>query len=219
MDDMTGVFKTAAFGGFQKDDVLNFIEMQKRTEADLRASVTELDSRLRELTERCRILEEEKKSISRELDENRDAREAASSLAIRNAEYQALEAKFRTLQEQNQSIAEENDSLRRALEEAKTAPQSAPRESAGDKSMEERVGSALVDARRFADQVMEEARRTAADANARPVRFAEDTEKKVQMLSAELRLCAEKCENLFAGVAADIERLRDSLRHMTGGIG
>ena len=60
MDDMTGVFKTAAFGGFNKDDVLNFIEMQKKVEADLRASVTALDTQLRELTQQYQTLTAEK---------------------------------------------------------------------------------------------------------------------------------------------------------------
>ena len=219
MDDMTGVFKTAAFGGFQKDDVLHFIEMQKQTEADLRAAVAEMDGRLRDLTERCRVLTEEKNAMKNELEENRGAREAASSFAIRDAEYRALEAKFHSLEEQNRKTQEENEQLRRSLEQAEQSGKPSPQETMPEMSLEEKVGSAFVDARRFADQLVSEARQTATDANAVTARFVADTEKKAQLLSAELRLCAEKCENLFSGVEADVERLRTALKNVSDEIG
>ena len=48
MQNLTGMFRKAAFGGFQKDDVLNYIERMKREYYDYKAQVEETVNELRE---------------------------------------------------------------------------------------------------------------------------------------------------------------------------
>lgn len=227
MDDMTGVFKTAAFGGFNKDDVLNFIEMQKKIEADLRASVTALDTQLRELTQQYQTLVAAKNAAEEELKENRDAREAAAALSIKEAEYQALAQKYQQLSAQSDGAAEENRRLREHIAELEKAlsdaqqphEQPEPKAEPAGESLEARVGSAFVDARRFADQIVEEAKKSASAVNEQTRSCITSADKKAQLLSAELNLCMEKCMDMFRGIDADVQRLKNAMKNFSDEIG
>lgn len=208
MDDMTGVFKTSAFGGFNKEDVLNFITAQKRTEADLRSAVESLDKQLRTLSDRLEKVSAERDEARKAAADGASAREIQSALSIKEAEYAALEKRCERAEKLNRELESDIASLRVQLAAEKNQNAPAPQP---PKSLESEVGTALVDARRFADQMVEEARQSAAQIREKTLDFITRAVKKTDIIAAELQLCSEKCGRVFDEMRGDISSLRQDL--------
>ena len=67
MENSTRLFRKAAFGGFNRDDVMAYIEEQKRTFADYKAEVEETIS---DLKEKLALLESAQPGISADAAQN-----------------------------------------------------------------------------------------------------------------------------------------------------
>lgn len=241
MDNSAKGFKTAAFGGFNKEDVLKFIEEQKKTEAELRKSVNELTAKINELNESLENSNIEKNIVTAKLLENKDAKEAASALAIKEAEYKALENRYNALAAANDVLSAENeDSIKTVAkldaqivdykntvselnarnEELEAIVKEANSNDNLNTSavsldtrtgIELQVGAAFVDARRFADQIIAEAENAAGDINEKTVSAIEIAEKKIEIITSELELCAQKCAIFFNEVSAEISAVKSEM--------
>ena len=114
------IFRKAAFGGFNRDDVLAYIAQLKQKEQELEAA------------------------LQKEQEENQTLRQQNDAL---RAEY---EESIATLE------AGHNEELSRIQNEYEEALQNAKNEALAERSAEERVGSAMLDVRRYADLLLHE---------------------------------------------------------------
>lgn len=114
------IFRKAAFGGFNRDDVLAYIAQLKQKEQELEAA------------------------LQKEQEENQTLRQQNDAL---RAEY---EERIATLE------AGHNEELSRIQNEYEEALLNAKNEALAERSAEERVGSAMLDVRRYADLLLHE---------------------------------------------------------------
>lgn len=114
------IFRKAAFGGFNRDDVLAYIAQLKQKEQEL------------------------EDALQKEQEEKQTLRQQNDAL---KAEY---EEKIATLE------AGHNEELSRIQNEYEEALQKAKNDALDERSAEERVGSAMLDVRRYADLLLHE---------------------------------------------------------------
>lgn len=224
MEEMTGVFRSAAFGGFNKEDVLKFIEMQKKTEAELRKSVESLNAVVKDLSEKLENETAEKNTANARLSDNKEAKEALSALAVKSAEYKALENKFNALIEEKIAVsereallAEKTEELTREIERIKGEKAVVPPQE-DSKSVESQVGSAIVDARRFADQIVAEAKKTAEEINEKTLNTMDEIVKQALVLDSRFKFCEQKCNDFFRETAEEITAMTDEILNLKSGL-
>lgn len=114
------IFRKAAFGGFNRDDVLAYIAQLKQKEQELESTLQKV--------------QEENQTLRQQTD------------AIRTG----YEEKIATLE------AGHKEELSRIQNEYEEALQNAKNDALAERSAEERVGSAMLDVRRYADLLLHE---------------------------------------------------------------
>lgn len=118
------IFRKASFGGFNRDDVINYINQSKLNEEKLNLLIKEKDNEINLLRQQLSDAETEKNNIIK------DCEEKLSAL--------------------NESHISEIESIKNEYEEK------IQNGILADRSAEERVGSAMIDVRRYADLLIQE---------------------------------------------------------------
>lgn len=118
------IFRKATFGGFNRDDVISYINNQKINEDNLTTQINEKNNLITQLNEKITCAQEEKEQIIKE--------------------YEEKIALF------NESHINEIESIKNEYEEK------IQNGILADRSAEERVGSAMIDVRRYADLLIQE---------------------------------------------------------------
>ncbi len=96
---MSTSFKTCLFGGFDKDDVVSYIEKTARENRE----------HVQQLTESSEALKNENEAMRQELAQLRRSAENAAGLAEK---YEALRAEFEEMAQRSQMLESENRELR-----------------------------------------------------------------------------------------------------------
>ncbi|MCD7827962.1 MAG: hypothetical protein LUG85_05450 [Clostridiales bacterium] len=120
------IFRTKAFGGFNKEDVINYIEKLTTENAAVKQSLSEKDGEIASL-------KEEKARLEKELNNEKKRSEDA---------YIECEDKIAAMRENCQN---EIDRIKAEAEESNTM-----------QTAEEKVGAAMIDVRRYADMLIQE---------------------------------------------------------------
>ncbi|MDR1629208.1 MAG: hypothetical protein LBS36_03210 [Oscillospiraceae bacterium] len=233
------IFKTSPFG-FHKEDVLNYISGQKEKEAKLIAQLDELKAAARQsqtsvsessmeflnLSNRMSAIEQEKQLIEQE------NRLLAEELELAKRAFSEKEAETRALAEQLQAVITEKENEKAAhapaAQPGPAAPPSAPvsspdvpslqAEAEKLRSLESQLGSAIIDARRYSDRLVNEAKAKSAKISGEVYLAINETTGKVNSLTEDmsafkadfdetLRLLQIKLESLaknLNGAAADM---------------
>lgn len=118
------IFRKASFGGFNRDDVISYINQSKLNEEKLNLLIKEKDNEINLLRQQLSDAETEKNNIIK------DCEEKLSAL--------------------NESHISEIESIKNEYEEK------IQNGILADRSAEERVGSAMIDVRRYADLLIQE---------------------------------------------------------------
>jgi hypothetical protein len=118
------IFRKASFGGFNRDDVISYINNMKLNEDTLRAQIAEKDNLIAELNEKIAYNQNETDQIKKEYEEK--------------------------IIQLNESHINEIESIKNEYEEK------IQNGILADRSAEERVGSAMIDVRRYADLLIQE---------------------------------------------------------------
>lgn len=118
------IFRKASFGGFNRDDVISYINNMKLNEDTLRAQIAEKDNLIAELNEKIVCNQNETEQIKKEYEEK--------------------------IIQLNESHINEIESIKNEYEEK------IQNGILADRSAEERVGSAMIDVRRYADLLIQE---------------------------------------------------------------
>ncbi len=136
------IMKTALFGGFKKADVLALVENLQSETADTRML---LDEKRKEANE----LREQLDEISAKLEKLNEVNEL---LAVKEKENQELTEKLEKLLDENKSLNEKFVDFDTKTEKLQRA--------------EKQIGAVYIDARRYADDLVENARSKAKDIGA-----------------------------------------------------
>lgn len=170
------VMKTAVFGGFKKSDVLDYIESLQNDAADL---TSELDKRRAEALELRQKIEELEEKVS-ELSENsksiaeKDARISDLEEMLKNSKDESAQYKEKLFEYQNKS-----ERLTRA---------------------EKQIGAAYIDARRYSDEIIDNAKARAKDIGA--------------LASQDVKHQANEIEQLLRDVDAVSKKFNSSLEQL-----
>lgn len=101
---MNANFKTRMFGGFDREDVISFIE---KTSLEHQKRVSELEEDIKRLNERCSAAETEVQTL----------REQSRADLAAAAEHEELQRKFAALSDEAEQLRRENAELRGPAEE------------------------------------------------------------------------------------------------------
>ncbi|MBR5233587.1 MAG: hypothetical protein IKW03_05190 [Clostridia bacterium] len=118
------IFRKAKFGGFNRDDVITYINTMKLNEDKLISEIAEKNNLISQLNEKISSADTEKEQIINEYEEKI-----------------------------NQLISSHNEELENIKNEYEEKIQNGI---LADRSAEERVGSAMIDVRRYADLLIQE---------------------------------------------------------------
>lgn len=118
------IFRKASFGGFNRDDVISYINNMKLNEDTLKTQIAEKDNLITELNEKIAYNQNETDQIKKEYEEK--------------------------IIQLNESHINEIESIKNEYEEK------IKNGILADRSAEERVGSAMIDVRRYADLLIQE---------------------------------------------------------------
>lgn len=118
------IFRKASFGGFNRDDVISYINNMKLNEDTLKTQIGEKENLIAELNEKIAYNQNETDQIKKEYEEK--------------------------IIQLNESHINEIESIKNEYEEK------IQNGILADRSAEERVGSAMIDVRRYADLLIQE---------------------------------------------------------------
>ena len=118
------IFRKATFGGFNRDDVISYINTIKQNEDKLTSEINEKSNLINELNEKLTCEQEEREKIKKEYEDK--------------------------ISQLNESHINEIERIKNEYEEK------IQNGILADRSAEERVGSAMIDVRRYADLLIQE---------------------------------------------------------------
>lgn len=170
------IMKTAVFGGFKKSDVLSYVEQLQSETADIKKTLDSKRSEAIELKEKIDELEsrvDELSSVNEKLSEReKEVAELTAKLSITEAENNQYREKIA-------SYNEKSDKLRRA---------------------EKQIGAAYIDARRYSDELVDNAKAKAKDIGA--------------IASQDVKKEANEIEQLLKDVDAISRKFNSSLEQL-----
>lgn len=177
------IFRTAAFGGFNKSDVISYIKNFKENEEKL-------------------------------LSENKTLREANDELnkKIPGLEADALRLKTKLSDIENRH----NEELNRIQNEYEDKIKAMQAEFDADRSAENKIGSAMLDVRRYADLLLSE---TCEKINAMAEKSDSATEKTLSRmfdLSAGIKAFSDKVNGILSDIIADNDKITGELSGFKG---
>ncbi len=118
------IFRKATFGGFNRDDVISYINTMKQNEENLTSEINTKNNIISELNEKISSVENEKEQLKNEYEDK-----LTELISSHNEELEIIKNEYEE-KLQNGILA--------------------------DRSAEERVGSAMIDVRRYADLLIQE---------------------------------------------------------------
>ncbi len=170
------IMKTSVFGGFKKSDVLAYIENLQNDTAEVSAELDKKRAESLELRKKIETLEERVESLS-ELSRNVEEKDAAISdleIKLQDALAEASRYKGRLLEYQDK-----NERIARA---------------------EKQIGAAYIDARRYSDEIIDNAKSKAKDIGA--------------LASQDVKSQANDIEQLLRDVDAVSKKFNSSLEQL-----
>ena len=205
MSEKTGQFRSAAFGGYHRQDVLDYIESMTKEKRDLET--------------RCREAEEGRAEAERRLaDGERELEVLREKVRSLEEETERLQAGLETAGAELEESRAEAASLREEVEDLKPGAESWRyiRERAGDIeiSAHERAQMTIRDARSQSDMIREESARWMEELQACCERVQRDLQSSLRAAEAELdgaRDSFTRAETEMGGVRQALESLRDKL--------
>ena len=170
------IMKTALFGGFKKSDVLEFIEKLQRETEDVKKSLDSKRTEALELKNKIEELEDKIEELSKVKDE---ISEKDAQIKKLSEELEKSLAENKVLNEKSYEFDEKSEKLRRA---------------------EKQIGAAYIDARRYSDDLVENAKSKAKDIGA----FA----------SQDIKREASEIESLLKDVDAISRKFNSSIEQL-----
>lgn len=170
------IMKTSLFGGFKKSDVLDYIENLQNDAADLNSELDKKRKESLELRKKIEELEEkvsELSEISKAIEE-KDARISELGEKLRNSKDECAQYKEKLFEYQDKS-----ERLSRA---------------------EKQIGAAYIDARRYSDEIIDNAKSKAKDIGA--------------LASQDVKHQANEIEQLLRDVDAVSKKFNSSLEQL-----
>lgn len=194
------IFRNVAFGGFNKDDVIQYIKSMKKNEADAKAEKAELIRQIEAL-----------KASNAELTESLTHAESESAkLKEENAEIKTTyEAKLSETEElhtaqMNALISEYEEKIRCCA--------------ISDKSVQEAVGTAMLDVRRYADMLLQETCDKVNTISANADDAAAKTLTRVLDISSAIRLFTERFNAIMNDITAENDRICRDITSFKGSL-
>lgn len=168
--------KTAVFGGFKKSDVLAYIETLQNDTAELTSELDKKRAESLELRKKIDVLEEKTEQLSNisKVIEEKDTRIAELEAKLKSVSAESEQYKDRLLEYQNKS-----EKLSRA---------------------EKQIGAAYIDARRYSDEIVDNAKAKAKDIGA--------------LASQDVKSQANDIEQLLRDVDAVSKKFNSSLEQL-----
>lgn len=178
-------FRNAAVGGFNKEDVLRYIEMMKQAALESNMKLDQTTRQLQDAQRRVQVLEAQLKQ----------KQEEASRLA---ADGQSLQARLQQTQEQAQQM-----SARLSSYDADKSKLQA---------VEMQIGSLMVSAHMYSNRIISQARQEAERITQQASMAIDQATNHINILSVDAESAQGRYQNLFNEVSAKIQALSSSLQ-------
>ncbi|MCR4925607.1 MAG: hypothetical protein K5917_04885 [Clostridiales bacterium] len=179
------IFKKSVFGGFNRKDVLQYIdEIKKETVAEKEVS--------KALVEKCDALTSTIDGLETEIS-NANSRETKllNDLSDKTDEIIALEKKIAELEGKIETLEENSEKY---------------------KMVESQVGSMIVDARCYSDKVIENAKEKVGEISAEYCEIADDISKEIDDMSGDLHSVSDKVSSVINTVVDKLSKLTNHLK-------
>ena len=177
------VMKTALFGGFKKSDVLAYIETLQSDTADIKKKLDEKTNESKEFKSKISDLENR-------LDE----------LNAVNAKLAAKEQEVTDLTSRLGEVIAENSRYREQLDEYKSKSDKLAR-------AEKQIGAAYIDARRYSDALLDDARGKAKDIGAIASQDIKREANEIEILLREIDVISRKFNSSLDQIHKDVYAL------------
>lgn len=200
-------FRSAAIGGFNKQDVLDFLEAQAKQSAQTQQ---ELQSHLEEAERRGEALSRERDELARELEEVRRELETArqgrdsldSRLREKEQELSRSSAQSQETARQLEEVRRERDSLRAQLEEVRPDAQAYV-------ELKERTAGVELEAHRRAQAIQEKADSDAQKARRQVEQWLKRMEREYDALCTQVETTVSHAASELEKAGAGLERLTE----------
>lgn len=191
-------FKRSLFGGFKREDVINYIDNMK---AELESAKKEID----ELKEQNATLSSSNESLTEETDKFRSENVSLSMSLAENtlnlnnvkAELDKLKIEKESIENENKALKEENESYRGKIARAA--------------EIESHVGGMIADAKIYKEKLISDAKIEIDAMSASYRNSAEEITKKIDSFTNELN-------DLSSSVSSSLSSIMDSLIKMSNEI-
>lgn len=190
------LFKTKAFGGFKKDEVMNYINGLLAEKSGLENQVSNLNIASLNLNQKIRELEVEVSAQNGFKTENESLKNEIEALKSENEIIGSLKSEIEALKNSLNDEVLKNDELKAKLAENENAAierdalalenVALKNECEKMKSMEQQVGAAMLDARLRSDELVKEAHEKANKVTKEIYSAIGDTALRIDSLSADI---------------------------------
>lgn len=204
-------FRSAAVGGFNKQDVLSFLEEQAKQTAQTQQA---LQQQLEEANRQAEILRQEGEDLRRQLEETRreleTARQGRDSL---NVQLERAGGELAASREQNSRAARELEQIRRERDEAQKQLEALRPDAQAFVQLKERTAGVELDAHRRAQAVQEK-----ADSDAQRTR--RQVNQWLRRLGREYEALRSQVEATVSHAASELEKANaclDQVNQLMGG--
>jgi DNA repair exonuclease SbcCD ATPase subunit len=181
------VMKTSLFGGFKKSDVLNLIEQLQTETSDVKESLDIKREEVLELKNKINTLEEKLDEFSGLGDK---LLEKEKEIAELNEKLEAALLENKQLTERNAEYDEKSEKLRRA---------------------EKQIGAAYIDARRYSDDLVENAKSKAKDIGAFASQDIKREAAEIESLLKDVDVISRKFNSSIEQLHKDVYALSSKL--------
>lgn len=181
------VMKTALFGGFKKSDVLALIEELQAETAETKAS---LDSKREEALELKNKIEELEEKLEELTVVNEKLNEKEKKIAELNQKLEDALSENKQLSEKSVEFDEKSEKLRRA---------------------EKQIGAAYIDARRYSDDLVENAKSKAKDIGAFASQDIKREAAEIESLLKDVDVISRKFNSSIEQLHKDVYALSSKL--------
>ena len=181
------VMKTALFGGFKKSDVLALIEELQAETAETKAS---LDSKREEAIELKNKIEELEEKLEELTVVNEKLNEKEKEIAELNQKLEEVLSENKQLSEKSVEFDEKSEKLRRA---------------------EKQIGAAYIDARRYSDDLVENAKSKAKDIGAFASQDIKREAAEIESLLKDVDVISRKFNSSIEQLHKDVYALSSKL--------
>lgn len=181
------VMKTSLFGGFKKSDVLNLIEQLQAETSEVKESLDIKREEVLELKNKISTLEEKLDDLSGLAD---TIQEKEQEIAELNEKLEAALLENKQLSERNAEFDEKSEKLRRA---------------------EKQIGAAYIDARRYSDDLVENAKSKAKDIGAFASQDIKREAAEIESLLKDVDVISRKFNSSIEQLHKDVYALSSKL--------